>query len=70
MHHVAQYDACSYQPCNFNRGLFFSFSCIFRSATVLAFLAHPGHVVIYAPRDLLRRRLVANRTILEKWCYT
>lgn len=33
-------------------GAFFSFSCIFRSATVLAFLAHHGHVVIYAPEGI------------------
>ncbi|APY78867.1 hypothetical protein LFZ26_18395 [Salmonella enterica subsp. enterica serovar Manchester str. ST278] len=37
---------------------------IFRTADALALLAHPSHVLMYAPGDSLRCRLPAARTIL------
>ncbi|POT62508.1 hypothetical protein C3428_11130 [Citrobacter braakii] len=36
---------------------------ILQAACVLAFLAHPSHVLMYAPGDSLRRRLPATRII-------
>ncbi|EGT3610194.1 hypothetical protein [Morganella morganii] len=50
-------------------GFFFPFfPGAIRAAGALAFLAHPGHILMYAPGDSLRRRLPATRMASGKRC--
>lgn len=43
----------------------FRFSFIFQAVAALVALAHPGHILLYAPGDSLAYRLATPRTILE-----
>lgn len=43
----------------------FRFSFIFQAVAALVALAHPGHILLYAPGDSLAYRLATPRTMLE-----